>query len=175
LLGARVAGQWTGDALGARLGAGLELGRVLVPEAWPRLRLRAVFEPSLAQDFEHSDVSARVSSWPLRIGLDVGVASGAHAALFGVATGLDLVWTTPERAGDPALTLSAARMQLLPSSRAELRYELALQGVLLSAALFVDVPWKRTHYDVVEDGQRVRLATPWRVRPGLALGCGARL
>jgi hypothetical protein len=84
------------------------------------------------------------------------------------------VHTTAEHPRAAALRLAEPSAQLLPASRAELRYELALSRVLVSAAAFVDVPWAITHYEVVEAGKRVRLGTPWRVLPGLLLGCGAR-
>jgi hypothetical protein len=45
----------------------------------------------------------------------------------------------------------------------------------LSVAALIDVPWAVTHYDVFEQVKRVRLGTPWQVRPGFVLGCGARL
>jgi hypothetical protein len=175
LLGARVLGQWTGSALQGRYGAGFELGHVLSRAAWPHVRLRAAFELNLAQTLERSAVDARVSTWPLRIGIDLGITRGVHAWLLGLGTGFDRVRTTAEHARDAGLMLSEPTTQLLPVSRAELRYELGVSPVLLSVAALIDVPWAVTHYDVLEQGQRVRLGTPWQLRPGFVLGFGARL
>ena len=80
LLGVHLAGQWTGPALGPRYGAALEVGRMLVRDASLRLRVRAVFEPSLSQTLEHDAVEASVMSWPLRLGLDVGFAGAIASA-----------------------------------------------------------------------------------------------
>jgi hypothetical protein len=175
LLGARVLGQWTGSALQGRYGAGFELGHVLSRAAWPRVRLRAAFELNLPQTLERSAVDARVTTWPLRVGIDLGITRGVHAWLLGLGTGFDRVRTTAEHARDAGLMLSEPSTQLLPVSRAELRYELAVSRLLLSVAALIDVPWAVTHYDVLEQGKRVRLGTPWRLRPGFVLGFGARL
>jgi hypothetical protein len=175
LLGARLLGQWTGNALKGRYGAGVELGRVLSRGEWPRVRLRVAFELSFTQTLERSAVDARVTAWPLRAGVDLGLARGVHAWLLGLSTGFDRVHTSAEHARSSELQLSEPSTQLLPASRAELRYELALSRLLLSVAALIDVPWAVTHYAVFEDGKRVRLGTPWQVRPGLVLGCGARL
>jgi hypothetical protein len=138
------------------------------------VRLRGSFELNLPQTLEQAAVSAQVSAWPLRVGIDLGVAHGVHAWLLGLGTGFDRVHTTAEHPRAAALRLAEPSTQLLPASRAELRYELSLSRVLVSVAAFVDVPWAITHYEVVEAGKRVRLGTPWRVRPGLLVGCAAR-
>jgi hypothetical protein len=175
LLGARLLGQWTGNALKGRYGAGFELGRMLSGAEWPRVRLRVAFDLNLPQTLERVAVDARVNTWPLRIGIDLGIARGVHTWLLGLSTGFDRVHTSAEHARSSELQLSESTTQLLPVSRAEFRYELALSRLLLSVAALIDVPWAVTHYDVFEDGKRVRLGTPWQVRPGLMLGCGARL
>jgi len=158
-LGARVAGQWTGNALKGRYGAGVELGHVLSHAEWPRVRLRVAFELNFTQTLERAAVDARVTAWPLRIGVDLGLARGVHAWLLGISTGFDRVHTSAEHARSSELQLSEPTTQLLPASRAELRYELALSRLLLSVAALIDVPWAVTHYDVFEDGRRVRLGT----------------
>jgi hypothetical protein len=175
LLGARMLGQWTGNALEGRYGGGLELGHVLSHAEWPRVRLRAAFELNFSQTLERNAVDARVSTWPFRIGIDVGIARGMHAWLVGLSTGFDRVRTTAENARNAALRLAEPSTQLLAASRAELRYELTVSRLLVSVAALIDVPWAVTHYDVFQQGKRVRLGTPWQVRPGLMLGCGARL
>jgi hypothetical protein len=170
LLGVRVLGAWTGDDLGARLGAGIEAGALLLRASSPRLRLRLAFEPSLPQSIDSGGIEAEVMSWPLRLGLDLGWARGPHAFWLGAATGIDIVRVSSDRASDPSLSLSKPVTYARPVSRAELRYELAQGSVLLSAALMLDVAWARSHYDVIAAGARMRVATPWRLRPGIALG-----
>ena len=175
LLGVRVLGGWTGGDLGARLGAGIEAGVRLLRASSPRLRVRLAFEPSLPQSIDAGGIEAEVISWPLRLGLDLGWARGAHAFWLGASTGIDVVRLSSDRASDPSLSLSAPATYLRPVSRAELRYELAQGPLLLSAALMLDVAWARSHYDVIADGTRTRVATPWRLRPALALGAAMQL
>jgi hypothetical protein len=175
LLAVRGAGHWTGNALGAHFAAGLEAGRTLIPAGWPRLRVRAAFEWSPAQTLARDQIAAEVRAWPLRVGLDLGFARGAHALLVGLSTGIDVVRTTVTHADDASLRLATPRTQALPVSRAELRYELAQSWFLLSAAVLIEVPWQVTDYDLSRYGKLSHLGTPWQVRPGLAISCGARL
>jgi hypothetical protein len=82
---------------------------------------------------------------------------------------------TSTRLGPTALTPTAAELYAAFASRTELRYELALDRIQLSAALVLEVAFARSHYDALADGARTRVATPWRARPGVALGVGTTL
>jgi len=170
LFGMRILGQWTGDDLGARVAFGLEGGVALHNPGWPPLRARLSFEAALPQSLESSGVQARVITLPLRAGVDVGTPFGLY---LGLATGFDIVHLDPQSAGESALRLVENSTELVPASRAELRYELYFGKVLwLAFSALADLPWKTTHYDVVESGTTQHLATPWRVQPGLALTIG---
>jgi len=171
LLGARVLGQWTGADLGARLGLGLELGWLAPSDAPLRVRARLALEPSLPQAIDSDAVDATVMSWPLRLGVDLGTRSGASGYWLGASAGADLVRVAPERAHAAELTTTDPELYAAFAARAELRYELALAALQLSAGVLLDVAFARSHYDVIATGSRTRVASPWIARPGLALGC----
>jgi len=170
LIGVRVVGAYTGRDLGARLGAGIEAGVLALHGPSARLRVRLALEPSLPQAIDGDGIEAHVLSWPLRLGLDLGWSRRASAFWLAVSTGGDFVRVSTQRASDPSLSLSKPDSYLRPASRVELRYELAVDRVLLGAALLLDIAWSRSHYDVIADGERAPVAEPWQLRPGLALG-----
>jgi hypothetical protein len=101
LLGVRALGSWAGGDLGARLGAGIEAGVLLLRAPSPRLRMRLAFEPSLPQAIDEGGIEAELMSWPLRLGLDLGWSSGSHAFWLGAGTGIDVVRVSSDRASDP--------------------------------------------------------------------------
>jgi hypothetical protein len=171
LIGVRALAQSHGADLGVRYGLGLEAGWLALHGGVARLRVRALIEPSLGQAIDDEAVAATVTSWPLRLGLDLGAASGVHGVWLGASAGVDWVRVAPDRARDAALSLTEPDAELMFAARAELRYELALHAWLLSAALPLDVAFARKHYDVIAGGAPTKVATPWRVRPGVALGC----
>jgi hypothetical protein len=169
-LGLRALGQWTGTELGARAALGLEAGVELRKPAWPRLRVRLSAELALPQSIEEDAIEARLLTLPLRLGLDLGTRFGLY---LGLSTGLDVSHLDPVSAGDSGLALADATTELVPSSRAELRYELELSDAFwLALGALIDVPWQATRYEVIEAGTRKRLAKPWAVQPGLALTLG---
>jgi hypothetical protein len=132
--------------------------------------VRLAAEASLPQSIERDAIEARVITVPLRLGVDLGTSFGLYV---GLGVGLDASHLDPVSAGDSGLALAEASTELVPSSRAELRYELPLgEPFWLALAALIDVPWKSTRYELIEAGTRRRLATPWTVQPGLALTLG---
>jgi len=171
LLGVRALGQWTGADLGARIGLGLEAGARFRTAGWLRIGGRLSAELALPQQLEAEGVDASVLAVPLRIGVDVGSDLGLF---FGLSTGVDIEQLSPERTADSELMLARASTELTPTSRAELRYELALsRSLYLALSALIDVPWTAAHYDVQQDGTLKHLATPWRVQPGAVITLGA--
>ena len=163
-------GQWTGTDLGARAALGLEAGAELRKPHWPRLRARLSAELALPQSIEQDAIEARLLTLPLRLGLDLGTRFGLY---LGLSTGLDVSRLDPVSAGDSGLLLADASTELIPSSRAELRYELPLTTAFwLALGILIDVPWQATRYELIEAGTRKSLAKPWAVQPGLALTLG---
>jgi hypothetical protein len=170
LLGLRSLVRYSGPDLGVLGAFGLEAGVALHEPGWPRLRARLSVEASLPQRLDAAGVEAKLVSIPMRLGIDVGTAFGLY---LGLSTGFDLVHLDPEQASDDALSLTKNSMDLVPATRFELRYELALgSSACLGLSAFADAAWTATHYDVVENGTITHLATPWRVQPGVALSVG---
>ena len=172
LLGLRLLAEHTGDDLGARFGIGFEVGWVALAHGFPRVRVRLASETGLAQAIESDAVDASLFVWPVRVGADVGAVSGAHGVWLGAAPGIDLVRIAPARAHDPSLTLSDPEIAVVGAARAELRYELTLDQLQLSLGAVLDYAFARSHYDVIADGMRERVATPWQARPGALVGLG---
>jgi len=171
LLGVRALGQWTGADLGARIGLGVEAGARFRTRGGLRIGGRLSAEIALPQQLEAEGVAASVLTVPLRIGVDVGSELGVFLAL---STGVDIEQLSPERAADQELMLASSSTALTPTSRAELRYEIALGSALyLALSALVDVPWTAAHYDVQQDGTLKHLATPWRAQPGAVITLGA--
>jgi hypothetical protein len=173
LLGARVLGHLTGEDLGARLAAGLELAVAWHAPGWPRLRARIELEASLPQTLQAESADASILSFPMRAGFEIGTSFDLYV---GLLTGFDLVHLQPDELRDEDLVLAEASTELVPSSRAEVRYEIALsRGLWLGLSALVDVPWTATHYEVVRAGTRQRIASPWALQPGIALTCIGQL
>ena len=171
-LGARGAVQWAGGGLGYALGAGALGGvRMLAPSglfAGARLTL----ETWSPQSLETSRLTATLRNTSLRAGLDIGRKAGHHGLSLGMSGGVDLVRISPSSVRDASLVLESESVDTVAVARGELRYELSLSSLRLTASLFADASFARTHYDVTDGGARVALATPWWVRPGLVLGVG---
>jgi hypothetical protein len=171
LLGVRALGQWTGSDLGVRIGLGVEGGARFRTAGWLQIGGRLSAEIALPQQLEAEGVAASVLAIPLRIGVDVGSEIDLFLSL---STGFDIEHLSPERAADSELMLASASTELTPTSRAELRYELALsRSLYLALSALIDVPWTAAHYDVEQDGTLKHLATPWRVQPGAVITLGA--
>lgn len=172
LLAVRVLGQHTGADLGARLAIGFEAGWLARARGFPRVRVRLASESGLAQTIENDAVRASLTIWPLRAGADLGAVGGAHGLWLGASAGVDLLSIKPSRVSDPSLTLGKPGTGLVAAARYELRYELTVDQLLLSLAAVLDHAFARSHYDVIADGERMRVATPWQARPGALLGAG---
>jgi hypothetical protein len=171
-LAARGVCAWTGGGLGAALGFGAELGRSVRSEVVFH-RERLAFEYRMEQSLRTPIVTASLAAVVLRGGIDLGARSAAHAAAFGLSIGADVVRITPKHS-DPSWRLDSPRTDLVPMVRAELRYELALSTLLLTVAALADISLVDTHYDAQDGPISRRAATPWPVRPGMALTVGGQ-
>jgi hypothetical protein len=110
---------------------------------------------------------------PLRLTADVGLPFGRWQRwLVGFGGGFDVARVEPEASLDPSVAPAGARTRLVPALRVEARYELGAGPWRLAFAGFADVSLVDTHYDLDLGGSAERLATPWQVRPGLALVFG---
>jgi hypothetical protein len=170
-LALRYALESFGPDLGLAHGPGLELGVGTLGAI--RLRGRVSGEWFFDQTVDTPELEATVKTRPLRAGVDVGFRLAAvHLLALGVSAGVDLSRAEPGAPRSDDVTPGESQSSLVPMLRPELRYELGARGVVGSASAFVDMSLARTHYDLLENGGPVRVATPWLVRPGGALLVG---
>jgi hypothetical protein len=119
------------------------------------------------------ELSADVETRPLRAGVDVGFPlTEAQVLAFGIGAGVDLSRVEPSAARAEGVTPGEPESSVVPVLRPELRYELGAGSLSFSASVFADVSLVHTHYDLLDDGQPVRLGAPWMARPGGALAAG---
>jgi hypothetical protein len=126
---------------------------------------------------ESTLASARLDTVAVRSGAAIGRATSESTTVdLELGAGADLVHIAPRAGtGNVAATLSADRF----SWAYAVQIGLALTGeagphVAVSTALLADIGLDAKHYDVVVDGALARVATPWRVRPGVRLGVAWR-
>jgi hypothetical protein len=125
------------------------------------------------QTFDDRDLSANVETRPLRAGVDVGIPlTETQLLAFGLGAGVDLSRVEPSTARGEDVTPGEPQSSVVPVIRPELRYELGAGSLMFGASAFADLSLVRTHYDLLDEGQLVRLGAPWTVRPGGALALG---
>ena len=167
-LAARYALEWAGSDLGAAHGPGLEMG-----VEWGVLRTRITAERWFAQNIAAPDLSANVQTTALRLLVDTRWPwRTTHALVAGLGAGIDILGVQATASRDPALTLAPERSHAVPAVRAEVGYQVRGDPWRFMALAFVDGALLDTHYDVERAGAAVRVATPWSVRPGVALVLG---
>lgn len=167
----RYAASWFGPDLALAHGPGLELA--VVTRRGIRFRGRVTVEWFFDQTLETPELAADVATRPLRAGVDLGVPlTDAQVFSFGIGAGVDLSRVEPSAARAEGVTPGEPESSVVPVLRPELRYELSADSLVFGASAFADVSLVRTHYDLLDQGQPVRLAAPWTVRPGGALALG---
>jgi hypothetical protein len=76
--------------------------------------------------------------------------------------------------GAAGVTLASAKIDTAPALRGEASYELAFGRFVFGATAFAAVSLVDTHYDVIDNGARKRIATIDAIRPGGALTLSLR-
>jgi hypothetical protein len=174
ILAAKVVGAYTGHDLGPAFSAGAEAGLRIRPRPNSALLWGGhfSFEYGAPQSIQTPRIDANFRNTALRAALDLGAASGRHAAILALGAGVDVVRIAPTSVRDPSLTLAPKTIDAVPALRAELRYELsfARSTFRLLTSLFADTSLAHTHYDITEGVEPVRVASPWLLRPGISLG-----
>ncbi len=173
-LGLRDIVRWSGSELGARWGAGVELG--ISEQASPAwlFRQRLVFEHAVSQSLQVPELLSYVRGSALRVGQDVALVSGAHRAVFGLLAGVDILRITPQRAGDPSWSLSGPYTEVVPTLRAELRYELLFRWLFAALSVSGDVALRSVRFRVRDGATERTVAQAAWLSPGLALTLGVR-
>jgi hypothetical protein len=167
----RYAAAWFGPDLELAHGPGVELA--LGARRGIRFRGRVSGEWFFDQTFDDRDLSANVETRPLRAGVDVGIPlTETQLLAFGLGAGVDLSRVEPSTARGEDVTPGEPQSSVVPVIRPELRYELGAGSLMFGASAFADLSLVRTHYDLLDEGQLVRLGAPWTVRPGGALALG---
>lgn len=167
----RYAAAWFGPDLGLAHGPGLELA--VGTSRGLRLRGRVSGEWFFDQALDVEELDAKVETKPLRASVDVGFPLAETQVLaLGIGAGVDLSRVEPSAARAEGVTPGEAQSSIVPVLRPELRYELAVGSLVVAASAFADISLVRTHYDLLDDGQLVRLGAPWTARPGAALALG---
>jgi hypothetical protein len=167
-LALRYAFEWSGSALGAAQGPGLELGL-----EWGVLQARLTGERWFPQTIASPELAASLQTTALRFVVDTSwPRRTAHTLVVGFGAGIDILGTQPSAAHDPSLTLAPERSHAVPVLRAEIGYQLRGDPWRLMALAFVDAALLYTHYDLDRTDYEVRLATPWPLRPGVGLVLG---
>jgi hypothetical protein len=168
----RYAAEWFGPDLELAHGPGLELG--VGTRGAVRLRARVSGEWFFDQTLETPELRAEVGTKPLRASVDVGLElAEKQVVTFGIGGGVDLSRVEPSTSRADNVTPSEPQSNVVPVLRPELRYELGTASLVVGASAFVDVSLVHTHYDLLDDGEPVRLGAPWTARPGGALAIGA--
>ena len=93
-------------------------------------------------------------------------------ALFAVGGGVDIAQLEAGAPHLPEVAPAGAHSEWVPALRGEFRYEATSRPLFFAAAAFADFSLSDTHYDLLDNGVRRTLATPWRLRPGAALMFG---
>ncbi len=171
-LSARGVAKWTGADLGLDHGAGLETALAWRSARAVLVRGRLSFEYIFGQLIDASAVSATIRTTALRAAVDVGAAFGSSALVVGLGGGVDLARISPKATPDSSLDLAPTSTGIIPVVRVEARYELTLGSFRMTAGLLGDASLVDTHYDVRRGAGQSRVATPWPVRPGMALTLG---
>jgi hypothetical protein len=172
VIGARGILLWNRDDAGPAVGAGAEggLGTRFGKSFVGRARL--AFEYRAPQSITTQELDASFGSVALRAAIDGGFSTGPHAFLLGLGAGVDFDRATTESVRDPSLNVAPDSTSTSATLRSELRYEVTIDRLWVSASFFTDFATVRTHYDVTRASGTTRLAELWLVRPGLALTIG---
>jgi catechol 2,3-dioxygenase-like lactoylglutathione lyase family enzyme len=157
--------------LGVGHGPGLELG--LGIKRGYLLRARVTAERDFPQSLETSLITTRFTRARLRLVADAGLPlTSRQLLLVSLGMGQDRVDVTPTRAAGSSVAPSTAFQDRAPVAHAELRYEAALGGFRLAAALGADTSLVQTHYDVARSTGRESVVKPWQLRPSASLALG---
>jgi hypothetical protein len=162
--------EWSGTDLRVAHGPGaaVELRLAGVPEWGVKLAAYRFFP----QDVQTELVSANVQRTDAQMLFELGVPlAPAQFAFLALGPSLEVSHLEPT-SGAEGVAISAPKTDLAPAFRGEARYELGLGPLTVGAMVFVNVSLVETHYDVLDDGVRVRAATLGAVRPGVALTLG---
>jgi hypothetical protein len=171
-LAARYVAEWPGAELGLAHGPGVLLG--LRFRGRPSFGLELGAERFFQQSLETAELSATLQKSSFRASFELGVPlAPAHSAALALGPTLELTRLHPREAA-PGVTLAEPTTDAAPALRFEVRYEYAVERVLIGAALLADVGLVRQHYDLAESGATLELSAPWLVRPGAALSIGVR-
>jgi hypothetical protein len=172
-LGLRYAADWSGSALGARQGPGLELGVGLRERAF--VRTRFLLERDFPVTLQAGPIDARVSTVRWRALLDGGTSLGRNRALaLSVGAGEDSTQIVPTASSSPSVLVAPASRETPFVLHSEARFEAGWSAFVLVLAAGVDLPLIRTPYDVDRGSAAKQLASPWSVRPSAALSLAWR-
>jgi hypothetical protein len=166
----RYAFEAQGDAISVRHGPGLELA-----VGQSTFGVRVTIEHGFKQSVHVPEFRATEQVESARLAAELGARLAARQrASLALGGGIDVAHFEPGAPQAPDVTPADPHTHVAPILRAELRYELALAPLTLSAAAFTDIACEKTHYDVLEDGSVHRVASLNTLRPGGALALGFR-
>jgi hypothetical protein len=162
--------EWTSSDLPVAHGPGAALAMRFTSA--PRWGVRLAAHWFFPQDVRVELVGASVQRTDAHVLFELAVPLARRQfASFGLGPSLEVSYLEPTFAA-AGVALSAPKTDLAPALRAEARYELEVGPLVLGAMTFVNVSLVKTHYDVLDQGVLVRVATVGAVRPGVALTLG---
>jgi hypothetical protein len=121
---------------------------------------------------QNAGVGVELSALTARAGAGVQRALGASTTIEGeLGAGIDVVMYRVAMLDDPNLRAlpEAYDTQPLAYARTGMRFRLGERTLLLVEAV-LDVELRRTHYDIVQNGNELAVVTPWLVQPGVSAG-----
>jgi hypothetical protein len=171
-LALRYAAELTGDP-GLGHGPGLEFG--LGMRRTFLVRARVIGERWFPQSIQGAAIGADLLTARARLVLDLGFELDARAALLvSIGGGMDRLRIEPAYAREHAVELAEPSLKWLPAAHAELRLEVGGSSLRLALATSLETSLRDTHYDIVVDGNAVRIAEEWPVRPGASIALAWR-
>jgi hypothetical protein len=168
--GAAYSAEWTSSDLPVAHGPGAALG--LRWASAPHWGLKLAAHRFFPQRVRTELVSASVQRTDAQLLFELGVPlAPRHHVGFGLGPSLEISFLEPT-SGAAGVALSDPKTDLAPAVRGEVRYELEFGPIALGVMTFVNVSLVKTHYDVLDDGALVSIATLRGVRPGVGLTLG---
>ena len=177
----RYSAAWWGPALKAGHGPGLEagfaarLGRSRGDGQALMLGATALVERPFTQALATPVLDASIDPLSVRWLVDLDWTLGAHELDLRAGGGADFIQASPTRAHNDAVTLAPATTRTVPALRLALGYAVGGASWRVSAEVFADVALLRSPYELAMVSGSTTLASPWSVRPGVALSVSYRV
>lgn len=168
LLGVGYAAGWSGSALGTRHGplARVEFERI----AGTALAVGMTLERDFEQKYKTSEVGVRAQTTLIRLLMGarwpLGTRLGLHSAIGG---GLDVTRARPVAPSEQGVTLRSVGTYTMLVACLEAGLKIDAGSFLLDLGPRVEISTKDAHYDLMRNGNPVRVTTPWPVVPGFWL------